>query len=235
MINCQSTPPAAHLVLEGFYVFARHVRIIAAVQNEDLAADVLGVGRGRRVQAAVEADHARDVGAAAGKFQHAGAAETVADGRHPLGITQWIAAERVESRLHARPHERAILLVDGRLDARLPGRLGPDAAAINVRREGHVAHLGELSGSHLHEVAQPHPLVNHQYAGPLCLLGIIPGQITLQDGVSLLVLDHFRLHRGIGHADLHQNDRSRNKNPHGNLPQVRTGGKITCLLGLPSS
>ena len=37
----------------------------------------LGIRRGRRVQAAVEAHHAGD---AAGRFYHHGAAETVADG-----------------------------------------------------------------------------------------------------------------------------------------------------------
>jgi len=53
------------------------------------------VGRG---QSAVEAYHARHVGPAAGKLQHAGAAETVADRRHPLGIAERFAAKRVEAR-----------------------------------------------------------------------------------------------------------------------------------------
>jgi len=41
-----------HLVLEGFHVLARHVGVVAAVENQDLAADVPGVGGGRRVEAA---------------------------------------------------------------------------------------------------------------------------------------------------------------------------------------
>ena len=62
-----------HLVLEGFYVLARHVRIVIAMEDQDLAPDVIGVGRPRRVQPAVEADHTGDVGAAAGELQDAGA------------------------------------------------------------------------------------------------------------------------------------------------------------------
>ena len=99
-----------HLVLEGFDVFGRHVGVVAAVQHEDLAADILGLRRAGRVQAAVEADHPGKRGAAAGEFQHAGASETVADGRQPPGIAPRIVAEHVEACPNASPHERRSFL-----------------------------------------------------------------------------------------------------------------------------
>ena len=86
-----------HLVFEGLDFLGRNVRVVAAVQHQHLAADVLGIGRIGRGQSAVEAYHARHVGPAAGQFQHAGAAETVADRRHALGIAERLAAEHVEA------------------------------------------------------------------------------------------------------------------------------------------
>ena len=58
--------PGPHLVLKGVHILARYVGIVAAVQDQNLAFDVLCVGWGRSVQAAVKAHHARNVGAAAG-------------------------------------------------------------------------------------------------------------------------------------------------------------------------
>jgi hypothetical protein len=55
------------------------------MQDQHFAPDALGIGRGRRIQPAVEAHHAGDVGAAASKFQHAGAvnAKTVEESLSP--------------------------------------------------------------------------------------------------------------------------------------------------------
>ena len=130
-----------------------------------------------------------------------------------LGSQSGLPREHVQPRPHPRPHERAILLVHARLDSRLRGRLGPDAFAVDINGEGEVAHLGELSGPALGEIAQSHPLVDHQHARP-APSRIIPGQIAFQGGIALLVLDRFRLHRGVGHADLHQNNRCCQKKSH---------------------
>ena len=92
--------PGSHLILEGIHVLARHMGIVAAVKDQNLAANVFGVGRARRVQAAVKTHHARDVGAAADEFQHASAAETVVDRRHSLGFRPPIATDGESGRLH---------------------------------------------------------------------------------------------------------------------------------------
>ena len=57
-----------HLALEGILVLGRHKWILAAIPDQHLAPDVPGLRRVRRVQAAVEAHYAGDVGAAAASF-----------------------------------------------------------------------------------------------------------------------------------------------------------------------
>ena len=55
------------------------------MKHQHLATDVLGVGRGQRVQAAVEA---HDASTAVGDLLHHGAAEAVADGT--LNGQEWV-------------------------------------------------------------------------------------------------------------------------------------------------
>ena len=73
-------PGVLHLVLERRHLLGGNKRIVRAVQHQHLALDVLGVGRSRRTEAAVEAHNADEVGAAAGQLESGEPAEAVPHG-----------------------------------------------------------------------------------------------------------------------------------------------------------
>src|SRR5262249_3509737 len=76
----------AHFFFERGYFRGRNIRVVSAMEGEDLGFDVFCVFRLRAAEAAVETDNPREIGAAPGQFEHGGAAETITDGSDSFGI-----------------------------------------------------------------------------------------------------------------------------------------------------
>jgi hypothetical protein len=89
----------------------------------------------------------------------------------------------------ARAHQRAVFVVERRLHLHFLDFLWPDGLAEDVGREHHVAelgdHLGVPAGIFRHAVAG----VDEQHGGALAGDRAVIGEIALQFGVAVLVVD----------------------------------------------
>ena len=123
-----------HLGFEGGDVLRGHVRVVGAMEGEDLRLDILTVGRGRRVEAAMETHDALHVGTGTGQLDDGRAAEAVAGGGKLGGIRAPVLSEHGEGVGGSLTEEGAVTFILTRF---LAGgrRLGADALAVDVGDE----------------------------------------------------------------------------------------------------
>lgn len=173
-----------HFFLKGGDFGGRNVGIVGAVECENFATDCFG--RERCIEAAVEADDAGNVGAAAGEFEDGGAAETVADGGNAFGVDVGVLFEGVERGGDAGAEEGTVGFVFTGLGAGFLGVLWSDPLAVDVNGEGDVAEFGEFVGFGFGKFSGPHPVVDDEDAGVLAGGGA--GQVTFAgDGAGRVV------------------------------------------------
>src|SRR5690606_29228106 len=143
--------------------------------------------RARRLQDAVEAHDAADVGTAPGEVEHAQPAEAEADGGRARRIDLVLRPQALERELHAaceqatilheRPHERPALL-----DA-----AAAHALAVEIQREAGVAQLGQCAGLAGLELAPAPPGVRHQHARARPARRIVARELALEQHVPVPV------------------------------------------------
>src|SRR6185312_1546092 len=183
-----------HFLDEAVDFGRRYQRIVGAVAHQDLALDVLGVGRSRARETAMEADDAAHIGAAARQFEHGAAAEAVADRAGSAGIHLGPLVHRLQRGVDAAAQFGAV--VEQRHEE--PHALGEIfrnlAAAIHIDGAGEIAEIRQHMGAALGVVGEAENVMAHQHAGPLARLLLVISDVGVHGERARTVFDGFGLH-----------------------------------------
>ena len=182
----------AHLLGEGRQLLCRNEAVVSAVADKDARLEGGGVGGPFRAQAAVKTHHRGEGFPAPRQLQGHGAAEAVADGGDAVGVGAGVGAQHREPRLRAAARQVGIAAKRPGEAPRLLRIAGDDPLSIHVEGEGDVAERGQLLGAAARIGVVAPPFVDDQDAGSLALLGVVIGEVPLQDRLAVLVLDHLR-------------------------------------------
>src|SRR5262249_10609249 len=140
----------------------RDVRIDGAVTDEDLRVDLSRAGGLGCFKAAVNADHAGEVGATSGELEHCAPAKAVAHGGDAPVDTR-IGCEEVDAG-HGAPAELVAVpdqLPDG---GHHPVPIADHAGAVHIAGEHDQPERGELSRSPFRVIVEPGATMYDQHA-----------------------------------------------------------------------
>src|SRR5664280_680423 len=180
-------------LLERRARFGLHHRVVRAVEEQEFRLDGPRRRRGRVHRPAVEADDARERGAAVGESLRGRAAEAEADRGHFPRIDAVHLQELLEAGLRPLGHQR-LSVERSRELSRLLRVFGDDPLTVHVHGEGDVAHRGELYGAPFRVRVEPPPLGNHEDTGELSLRGlrVVVREKAFQLRARVLVHDGLR-------------------------------------------
>jgi len=166
---------------EGLDVGLLYERIGRTVEDEHLRLDVLAVGRTRRVEAAMEAHDAIEVGACTRQLEHRGTAKAVAD-RGDMGrVDLWLREKLREVCLQPLAQLDPIGLEPGRRIACLFAILGSHGHTVDIGDHRHIAKLGQHCRPRHLIVGRPHVLMHDQHCRELATadLGRVEDHLAL--------------------------------------------------------